>query len=408
MAVAMQRVQKEYVLRGLIDRQTLIDLHYGTRRCTGRITEFTEYRLVIAISGSHDLHERETIQAYFSSGGHVMTFRTRVRRVDPDGVLVDNPLAIYRRLQREFERVRPPEDFAARLFFEGLPLGLDFPSSLRYVEPDADINLSARFDPSSIADLLKSFRDYALSIKAESKIVMFRARRPSSFAERIITRSGRILLLPMNDTIAHEVGVEHVLTEDDVHALAMEQLHNEATLMADFAAEIERISSFERGSELYAPILYRRYVVGYLALVGGNQARKYFDAEIIDHVREFCSVLAYSLNENGYFEGAVRPEPTQAEIFDISASGMLVALPVDSPEIAAGAGVEVSVDTTIRTLRIGARVVRTIAGSDRLFLALRFIELESEDSSYLLKVLYGDQYDGTIERQSDIEVNPEL
>lgn len=402
MAVAMQRIQKEFVLRELVDKQTGIDLHHGTQRYTSTLQTFNEHRLTLQVSAEHELRERELVRAYFSSGGHVMTFRSRVRRIEPDVILVDNPESIYRRLQREFERVQPPDDFRARLFFEGLPLGLDFPSSLRYVEPEEEINLSSRFDPSSISDLLKSFRDYATGIKAESKIVMFRARRPSSFAERIITRAGRILLLPMNDTIAHEVGVEHVLTEEDVHALAMEQLHDEATLMADFAAEIERISSFERGSELYAPILYRRYVVGYLALVGGSKTRRYFDAEIVNFVREFCSVLAYSLNENGYFEGAVRPEPTQAEIVDISASGMLVALSVDAPDIKSGAGVEVAIDTNARTLRIGSRVVRTITNADRRFLALRFIELDADDSAFLLRVLYGEEYDGSIERQSDL------
>ncbi len=403
MAVAMQRVQKEFILRELIDRKTGVELHYGTRRCTGVLSDFSEYRLTIGVPASHGLREREIVRAYFSSGGHVMTFRTRVRRIEPEHLIVDNPDAIYRRLQREFERVQPPDDFSARLFFEGLPLGLDFPSSLRYVEPEAEINLSSRFDPSSIADLLKSFRDYATSMQAESKIVMFRSRRPASFAERIITRSGRILLLPMNDRIAHEVGVEHVLTEEDVHSLAMEQLHDEATLMADFASELERIASFERGSELYAPILYRRYVVGYLALVGGSAAKRFFEPEIVDYVREFCSVLAYSLNENGYFEGSVRPEPTQAEIVDISASGVLVALPADSPDMSTGASVEVSIDTPERTLRIGSRVVRSIQSAERRFFAIRFIEIETDDANYLMQVLYGGQYDGSIERRSNTE-----
>ncbi|MFW5995132.1 MAG: hypothetical protein ACOCRN_03390, partial [Spirochaetia bacterium] len=225
MAIAMQRVEKEFVLKSLRDNGIELTVHVGYRRVPATLVDYKERTLTISTDHTDVFDTEETVHVYFSMNGHMMTFKCKPKEVaEEQRVILSNPEAIYRRLERSFERVRPDSTMSVRVYLEDGALELNFPRSEAYDPVEEEIELGKQFNPASIASLMKSFRERASRIAAESKIVMFRARMPSGFAEETITKSGKILVLPLPtaEKLRGTPVADRVLTEEEIMSLLSE------------------------------------------------------------------------------------------------------------------------------------------------------------------------------------------
>ncbi len=445
MAQSMTRVQKEVVLHSAAHEELSLEVHHGNLRIHGRFSDFDRQRIVILVDTPEDVHPGAEVDVYFGFRDSVMTFRSLVEDRAGDRVFLQTPEAVYRQLQRGYERVQPPEGTEVELYVSGQQYNLNFPrlGESQAAEPP---EVSAGFDPASIADLLKSFRKRASKIAAEHKIVMFRSRAPQGFEERVVSMTGKTVLLPLSYRYRYEATGVGPRMVDRAELLELESQGKLRLSAADSPAvagsaaqspdsgetgsidkegskqgaeEKRRLEArretvsvlqalkraeavrYERGilCELYCPIIFQRYVVGYIYLLRGLSRghAQPFDPTEVEFVHQFSRILAYALQVNGYF----KTEPVQREIrgtelIDMSASGVLFAVS-GSARDSIGRYMESKV--VIRfpgqsSIEATGRVMRLYQGAGITYVAVHFTAMEPDDFERLFLVLYGDQYRG--------------
>lgn len=399
MAVSMQRVQKEFVLKNLVDSECEIVVHSGSQRIPGVVADYTRETVSLSLEQTDDLDYAAVVNVYFSLNGHVMTFQSTVQGHDSKGrPVLRNPGAIYRRLERTYERVRPETGIGVRVYLPGGTLDLDFPKSERTDRVDEEVKLGFSFNPASIASLMRSFRERASTIAAETKIVMFRGRDPNGITEEVIVRSGKILVLPLSVSErlkATSVG-DWVLTDRELISELYKDTSSVRTIVRSLQREEQRLRDAAIQEELYCPVLFRNYAAGYIYLLQSSGTGE-FSPNTVEFVRQFGRILAYALNANGYFEGGATPSAKPAELIDISASGVLFAMQDDADRISYGEDIDLEIDVDDRPIPARGRIVRVYSGTVMTYVAVRFVRLDYRDSHRLLAALYGSDYNGAVD-----------
>ncbi|MFP4643892.1 MAG: PilZ domain-containing protein [Spirochaetales bacterium] len=395
----MQRVQKEFVLKSLVDSETEIVIHAQSERVPGVLVSYDRETLVVALKEACELDFGSEVNVYFSMNGHVMTFRALVRGRDAqERPILSNPDAIYRRLERSHERIRPETGVSVRVFLPDGALELDFPRSERSQRIEEDIKLGYSFNPANISSLMRSFRERASMIAAETKIVMFRGRKPHGMAEDVIVRSGKILVLPLNvsERLKGTSVSDWVLSDRELITQLYEDAASVRTIARELQSEEQRLRSASIQEEMYCPVLFREYAIGYIYLLQTAGAGE-FTPSTVEFVRQFARILAYALNANGYFEGGAKPKPRAADLIDISASGVLFAIQDGSDRVTPGEDINLEIDVSGHTIPAKGRIVRSYSGQVTTYVAVRFVELTYEDAERLMTGLYGRDYNGGID-----------
>jgi hypothetical protein len=144
--------------------------------------------------------------------------------------------------------------------------------------------------------------------------------------------------------------------------------------------------------ELYSPILYHNYVVGYLYLVSFKDGGQKFSQKIIDFVFQFGRLLVHSLKVNGYFKGEpVKERVDTAEVIDISASGIQFALPLQHFDSVLLLFNDLDFELIMgeREMKISGRIMRKYNDSGRLYICVMFLDIKEEDRLFLMDALYG-------------------
>ena len=399
MAISMQRVRKEFVLKSLVDSESEIVVHSQSERIAGLLVAYNRETLVVALDEADELDVAAVVNVYFSMNGHVMTFQSSVRGRDAEGrPILAHPDAIYRRLERSHERIRPETGVAVRVFLPDGALELDFPRSERSEPIEDEIKLGFSFNPANIASLMRSFRERASTIAAETKIVMFRGRKPDGMAEDVIVRSGKILVLPLkvSERLKGTAVSDWVLSDRELITQLYEDAASVRTIVRALQSEEHRLRGASIQEEMYCPVLFREYAIGYIYLLQTAGAGE-FTPSTVEFVRQFARILAYALNANGYFEGGAKPMPRPADLIDISASGVLFAMKDGSDRVTPGEDIDLEIDVSGHTIPAKGRIVRAYSGAVTTYVAVRFVELDYTDSHRLLTGLYGRDYNGGID-----------
>jgi hypothetical protein len=150
--------------------------------------------------------------------------------------------------------------------------------------------------------------------------------------------------------------------------------------------------------ELYCPVLYHEYVVGYILLIRTDVQTSSFSKNVIDFVVQFSRLLSYSLQKNGYFKAlAVRSEFNKSELVDISGSGMLFSFPLDGPSLRLFMDIDLAISAGKKKIPVTGRIMRLYRDTGRVYIGVQFMNMKPEDHSFLLSFIYGSDYDGKIE-----------
>jgi hypothetical protein len=149
-------------------------------------------------------------------------------------------------------------------------------------------------------------------------------------------------------------------------------------------------------SELWCPILYESYIIGYVYLANLDERKERISKELADWVWEFAKVLSYSLQLSGYFTSGTTTSERRYEspIIDISAAGLLFAHPRQelTRDLLVHTDLEVTVRFPERRLTIKARVRRKFQDEQRSYFGLQFLSIAPEDLAFLFQKLYGRPY----------------
>ncbi len=411
MSVQLNRIEREFIFRALHEDGTRIQLRRGREKMTSRIIDFNSDRIVLSLDGIDSqtvssLLEREEVHLYFNVRDNMMTCTSEIRKVLEDRIELSYPRDLFRDLGRNYERIPAPADLSVTFAFKGSIVELDFPRSQAY-EALEDVRVSSSFDATKLSELMSTFRQKATEFATETRIVMFREREPESFEEKAICRSGACFYVPsVREGFYHESRIQEarVITEGEL----LVQLEESGMTRKEGTAFLRDLlrKKREKGvlSELYCPIRYLSYVIGYVyATSSEKQGTGVLSPKHVEFVYNFSRILAFSLKANGYFMNLSRVSYDRTRLVDISASGLLFCH--DHEKLSAELGVASVIDLT---LRLGDRVIETkgkIArhySDDRyLYYGVQFLGMSPQNFRFLHSQLYGEDAMFVPEKEPD-------
>ena len=405
----ISRIELEFILKSLKERRASVELQLDGGRLPAVVESFNDeqIRFEILADEAPKTHEDQPIEMLFQFRGQTFSGKSKIVKPVETGVVARQPRAVHRDLARRFPRILAPRGIGVYFVIDEQAISLSFPDSEQYA-PVQKPSFDPGFDASKLTDLLQAFRERALQYAAESKIVMLRDRKPKGMFERLIVHTGRILILPFPVEQSQAVppeAVANLITRHRVETLEREmaeQFSGALQVLTDASNEMRRKKLMY---ELYCPILYYQYVVGYLYLVRPITHGAEFDSGVIDFVWQYARVFAYSLEANGYFRSSeTRPELRKAELIDLSANGALFSVPKDGPSLGMYAETRLELRLDRRRASVQARVVRRIEEGERIFLGLQFTKISPELQRALCRRLYGIDSPEEAEEFSGIEL----
>ncbi len=399
MANEIKRIEREFIFQNLIERQSPVEIHYQSHRTGYMLKRSTEDRLFMIplVSDPPEIPEGALVTVFLKFRGQVMTFRTKLRSWNPGEIAVEQSQVLFRDLSRGFERILRPQGISVSFVTQGERILLDYPTSDMYdpVEPPEE---DPGFDPEQISELLGAFRTRAAEFADENKIVMFRERTPSSYQENLVARTGKFLMVPVPTDRPKELPLhirERVLVKQEIVDLEGAEGKQMLDTLEKVGAMAEDLDSSGLSRELYCPVLYHQFVIGYLYLCKRKGDRIEFRIGAFEFIAQFARILSYSLQRNGYFKPVpVEDEYTDTGLMDISGSGLLFSHPLDGPNINLYTELDlrISVDGTVLPAR--GRVMRKWKDTSRAYYGMQFVDMATEHMEALFDRLYGQQYRG--------------
>jgi hypothetical protein len=397
MSAPVSRIEKEFILKNLLEKKSPVEVRYRDLWIPGLITEVDDKAVVFRLE-KDELPAPESADeahAFFKFRGARMTFHAKILSLTGAGLKTVFPQGIYRDLSRGYERVAPREGVKISFMAQGEKIELNFPKSENF-EAFEEPETMPNFDATKMSNLLRAFREKAQTFSSENKIVMFRERRPESFEEKLITLTGKTFLYPqsISKSISERELVlsPRLLNQEEIILAQTNQgmdLFQILEILAKTGKEKEHKNILQ---ELYSPILYHNYVVGYLYLITFKDGGQRFSEKVIDFVFQFGRLLIHSLKVNGYFKGEpVKERVDMAEVVDISASGIQFVLPLqhfDSVLLLFN-DLNFELRITEREIKIGGRIMRKFNDHGRLYVCVMFLDIQDEDRRFLMESLYG-------------------
>ena len=395
MGTEMGRIEQEFILSNIIEKRLPVKLHLRKLGVNGIFLSMEDNSLLFSSSDSivSEIHEGEYVTFFFAFFSHTMTFSSKVvKEGNPLQIII--PKHIYKNLKRKFIRVSTGADIELSFTLENARIVLDFPKTQEYESLDSEV-FSDDFDLSNLKELFQQFKSRASSFAAESEIIMLRAKEPETFEVQIVTDTGKSLFIPETGVPfpdKSKVDSEYVITED----MFLDKHGDEIISYGKNLREIEILlkKKHESGiyAELYTPVIYHEYAIGYIRLANNNTRKQAFTSRTLNFAREFSRILAFALEKQGYFTGGeLRESQYMTEIIDLSASGLLFTHPEKKLSEILGMYGDLKLILKIgpRKMEMSSRVMRKYKTKDIYFYGLQFLEIEPEDFRFLFDYVYG-------------------
>lgn len=398
MAKVVTFIEKEFIL-GQIQKAGSPVLVFGPgKKAEGSLKSFDKELLSIRTTpiGAEQFKAWDSVSVYLSYQGQRATFPAKVRRVSGGDIVLGLPENLFKAPQRKSVRVAPPHDMQLEFFLQNERIRIDCPESSEYSELEMPA-LSVGFDTGSIASLLESFKAKSSSMFTRSGIVMFnKERKPESIEERLVSEYGRTLLVP---SMQGALPATDPYPEGRLITQSMADAFEGPSVFLE-GSELERShmqkASEQVLSELYCPILYYQYVIGYVYLSNDEGQGAALEFRAVDYAWEFAKILAYSLKINNYYkiDESYQPDPYQPRVVDLSATGCLLLMPKSTFTIKLKHGTVMD----IRISRPGDRVAMTMTGrvarryddKDNEYYGVGFLNADRDALEMLRLSLYAD------------------
>jgi c-di-GMP-binding flagellar brake protein YcgR len=395
MATPIKRIEKDFLLKVLYDEQ--IPIMY--------LRDRTEYILILDKPAKSEvvfradrpisrLKVRSRLDLMFDYKGQVIIFTVEVSSFKDNIITAAAPDALYKNLDRSYSRVSTPSDLQVQLTFLGDRYSLSFPRVMEFESGNMG-DLLRDMDPRNLSGLIEQMAGWIKNYANGYKLIIFKDIKPSATEERIVAETGKTLFLPStlaNFPQADPYPKKRLITEEMFNRY-LESTGVDLAYVDDARARFIK-AKFDGGifSDVWVPVLFQEYVIGYIHVWINKEGKLPFDYGVIDTLYQFAKVLAYSLKINGYFEkGKLKNEPFEGKVIDISASGLLFAYPHSNLSSALMPDTELSVKllTPKRNVNANARIVRRYKDNSQGYFGCRFLDLAPEDMRFLFEYIYG-------------------
>jgi len=391
----INRIEKEFILNTIFNKEIHLKVHGHKKEARFTIKSFNEDIIVLEKAEPHliTFKKGEELRIFASFQNNYLAFESRVNKKDEKCLYIENPDILCKNPQRKYERIKINE-LEVSFLIEGENIELDFPKTETF-EMIEEPEYSDTFDQTNIVELIKASRDYLGTKSSENKIVMFRENKPTKFEEKLIVKSGKILWIPNTETdfpLNDSIFPGSIIVKKDIR----NYLETTGTPNFLFRSEISNIlyNKVKAGifSEIYCPILYHEYTVGYIYLSNKMTKKEQLDKDILQYVYQFSKVVSYALKAHGYYK---QKQSTQshvsAPIIDISASGLLFTTQNKKldQKIFLHKDIDLNITINQRKTKIGSRIMRKFKDSLNFYFAAQFLGIATNDFHFLFEFIYG-------------------
>jgi hypothetical protein len=299
------------------------------------------------------------------------------------------PEFLYKNLDRSYSRINAPSDLDVQFTYLGDRYNLAFPRVAEYEKEEIG-EFVKKMDPKNLAGLIEQMGAWLKTCADGYKFVIFKDVKPAFREEQLIAETGRALFLP---------STQGEFPASDPHPQKRLITAGMFRQYVESSAAITRFvkEKFDRGilSDLWVPILFQEYVIGYIHTWISDKAKSPFDYTVVDTLFQFAAILSYSYYINGFFEnGKVTDTSFEGKVIDISASGLLFAYPHSGLASALTPDTELMVQLSALKRRVGAnaKIVRRCRDNSHGYFGCRVLDMEPEDMRFLFEFLYGKSF----------------
>lgn len=398
MATAVKHIEKEFLLKFLYDDQQPLVYLFNRKEYDFVLEKPAKGGEIFLLAQYHFpvLKARKKMTLIFDHRGTLHSFPTEVIAVRDDHITVKMPENLFKNLNRSYSRVATPPDLRMQFTFLEEHYSLCYPRVSEYEPPEMS-NFMKQKDLHNLNGLTQELALWVQTCADGHKMVLFHNDvKPSTIEEHIIAELGKILFLP--DT-AHGFPAEDPYPKKRLVTEAMFKRHLESagTALSDIDAEAEKFLKAKRDqgivSDVWVPILFQEYVIGYIRLwLGSGEKKPPLDFTMIDTLNQFAKIIAFSLKANGFFDkGLIKNEPSDGQVIDISASGILFACPQSRLQalLLEENDLAINLVTPGRSIGAAAHIVRRFQDPIMHYYGCHFSEMEPEDIRYLFEYIYG-------------------
>jgi len=395
MATPIKRIEKDFLIKVLYDERIPIMYIKGQTQYVLTVEKPTKGQMFFkADRPIEGLKARKKLDLLFDYRGQVIIFAVEVVNFKDENIIALEPEFLYKNLDRSFSRVTTPSDLHVQFNFLGDRYSLSYPKVTEYEDVD-HAELIRTMEPQNLTGVIDQIAAWVKGYASGYKLVIFRDVKPTSTEERLLSETGKAFFLPSTQgffPIDDPYPKKRLITEE-MFKRYLESTGVSLQFVDDACTRfIEQKHKSGILSDLWIPLLFQEYVIGYIHLWIDKEGLLPFDYAVIEHMFQFAKVLAYSLKINGYFEsGKLKNEPFEGKIIDISASGLLFAYP-NSPfanTLMPDTELALKLITARRRVNTKAKIVRRYKDNSQGYFGCRFFEMEPEDLRFLFEYIYG-------------------
>lgn len=398
MAKLVTFIEKEFLLTQVMKTGSRVVVYGSGKSLDGKLKSFDKETLVLGArpEAAAAFRSWDEISVFLSYQSQRVTFPGKIKKITGGELVILLPEKLIKAPQRKAVRVAPPKDLRLEFFMQNEKIRIDCPESSEYSELEMPA-LSIGFDTASINGLLQSFKELTSTMYSRSGIVMFnKGRKPETIEERLIADIGRTLIVPSMQSSLPAVDPYpdgRIITQSMAEAF-----EGPSVFLEGSALERSRAEKIVQGviSELYCPVLYYQYVVGYIYLMNDDQRKTCLDYRAVDFAWEFARILAHSLKTNNYFklDENFKPDPYKPQVVDLSAGGCLLMMPkaVFKVRLKLGSILDIAVSRAESgaTVEFKGRVARRFDDKENEYYGVSFLNAEQDAFVELSKTLYAD------------------
>ncbi|MCL2601544.1 MAG: PilZ domain-containing protein [Treponema sp.] len=395
MATPIKRIEKDFLLKILYDyRIPVIYLRNQTQYCFTMEKPAKDQLFFKSDRLVEGLKPRKKIGLIFNYQGQVITFSVEVFSVKDQSIVTNEPEFLYKNLERSFSRVASLPEIEVQFTFSGDRYSLSYPRTDSYENPD-DTDVPNSIDLRNLNALIQQMAVWVKGCASGYKMVIFKDVKPSTMEERLLAETGKALFIPSTEfeNLSDDAGPQNRLITRSVFKRYLESTGTDPQYLDVVCARFIK-QKLDAGilSDLWVPILFQEYVIGYVRIWINTSGKQPFDNYVIDSLYHFAKIITSSLVANGYFDsGKMKKEPFAGKIIDISASGLLFTYP-HSPlasSLFPENELEMQLTSPHRRVNCKARIVRRYKDSSHGYFGCSFSDIAAEDIRFLFEYLYG-------------------
>jgi len=396
MGAQITRVERDFILQQLAKAHgKLLVLGPGKNgSCT--VHDYTKDFIVVQVR--QDTYENfkswESITCYGLHAGQRFIFSSKIRKVEGNLFYLSIPETMYKAPKRKHIRLQPPSDCKMYVTIKNRNIKINFPESSECDDiylPDT-VDWKGKHD---LRTLVSEFKYKANGLSVVNGIVMFQpGKEISKVEERLITHFARALLIPnMKKPLpsAEELNDDRLISREMVEAYEGPSVFLDIETLAK--ANLKK-SDNHIVSELYMPIQYFQYTVGYVYLMNDYRLSQELGLHEVDFAWEFAHVLSYHFYKSDYFKtGQVEPESIEPKLLDITPGGCLLSLSREIYPIILKKGyiLKLTILFSEKKLELSGKIVRNYSDSANYYYGIQFQDVDIELETELSKFLYGSE-----------------